>query len=218
MKRILLLVTVLLITACAPIQTDAPVIMDTPDVPPQTPTEPALSPTDISPVQSESANDSPDVFALLPAPACDGRLTPSQMEGPYYTPNTPERNSLHEEGMEGERLVLIGYVLDADCNPIPGAWLDFWQAGADGGYDNSGYTWRGHQFTDRHGRYYLETVIPGLYSSRPIRHIHVKAQAPNGPVLTSQIYFPDQPIDNLTVQLIPQDGYQLGLFNLVVRR
>lgn len=217
MKRILLLVTVLLITACAPIQTDAPVIMDTPDVPPQTSTEPAPSPTDITPALTDSANDSPDVFAImLPAPACDGRLTPSQAEGPYYTPDTPERNSLLEEGMIGERLLLIGYVLDADCNPIPNAWLDFWQTDGNGVYDNSGYTLRGHQFTDEQGRYYLETVIPGLYSSRPIRHIHVKVQSPNGPVLTSQLYFPDQPVDGLTVQLIPQDGYQLGIFHFVV--
>jgi protocatechuate 3,4-dioxygenase beta subunit len=119
--------------------------------------------------------------------------------------------------MEGERLILIGYVLDQNCNPIPSAWLDFWQAGADGEYDNSGYTLRGHQFTDEQGRYYLETVLPGLYSSRPIRHIHVKVQPPNGQILTSQLYFPDQPVENLTVQLIPQDGYQLGLFNFVVK-
>jgi protocatechuate 3,4-dioxygenase beta subunit len=216
MKRILLLVTVLLMTACAPVQTDTPIVADLPDASPPTPTEPAPSPTDISPAPTEPANEPSDVFAMLPAPACDGRLTPSQMEGPYYTPNTPERNSLLEEGMAGERLLLIGYVLDADCNPIPGAWLDFWQAGADGGYDNSGYTLRGHQFTDGQGRYYLETVMPGLYSSRPIRHIHVKAQAPNGAVLTSQLYFPDQPVDGLTVQLIPQDGYQLGIFHFVV--
>ncbi|HRQ23476.1 MAG TPA: hypothetical protein PLF42_08640, partial [Anaerolineales bacterium] len=92
MKRILLLVTVLLITACAPVQTDVPIAPGSPDVTPQTPTEPAPSQTDVPPAPTESAmDDSSDVFALLPAPACDGRLTPSQMEGPYYTPNTPER-------------------------------------------------------------------------------------------------------------------------------
>lgn len=211
MKRTLFLAAILLTSACAPVPPP-----DLPGVTPPPPTEPAPSPTDIPPAPTESAADSSDVFALLPAPACDGRLTPSQMEGPYYTPNTPERNSLLEEGMAGERLLLIGYVLDADCNPIPGAWLDFWQSGADGGYDNSGYTLRGHQFTDGQGRYYLETVIPGLYASRPIRHIHVKVQPPNGRILTSQLYFPDQPIENLTVPLIPQDGYQLGIFNFVV--
>jgi protocatechuate 3,4-dioxygenase beta subunit len=215
MKRIVLLVTILLISACAPVAQP----QEATDVaPPPPPTEPALSPTDISPAPTESASDSPDVFAMLSAPACDGRLTPSQTAGPYYTPNTPKKNSLLEDGVAGERLLLIGYVVDADCNPIPGAWLDFWQTDGNGVYDNVGYTLRGHQFTDDQGRYYLETVLPGLYSSRPIRHIHVKVQAPDGPILTSQLYFPDQPIENLTMQLIPQGGYQLGIFNFVVNR
>ncbi len=210
MKRAFLIGIILLMSACAPIQTTEP--------PLPTPTEPASLPPDISSAPTDSTNDSADLFVLLPAPACDGRLTPSQMEGPYYTPNTPERNSLLEEGMAGEKLILIGYVLDQNCKPIAGAWLDFWQAGADGKYDNAGYTLRGHQFTDEQGRYYLETVMPGLYPSRPIRHIHVKVQPPNGQILTSQLYFPDQPIENLTVQLLPQDGYQIGLFNFVVNR
>jgi protocatechuate 3,4-dioxygenase beta subunit len=38
----------------------------------------------------------------------------------------------------------------------------------------------------------LETIVPGLYTGRT-RHIHVKAQAPNQPVLTTQLYFPDEP-------------------------
>ena len=42
------------------------------------------------------------------------------------------------------------------------------------------------------GNYTLETVVPGLYPGRT-RHIHVKVQAPNGPVLTTQLYFPNEP-------------------------
>jgi protocatechuate 3,4-dioxygenase beta subunit len=55
-----------------------------------------------------------------------------------------------------------------------------------------GYRLRGHQFTDDQGRYTLETVVPGLYPGRT-RHFHVKVQAPNGPALTTQLYFPDEP-------------------------
>jgi protocatechuate 3,4-dioxygenase beta subunit len=51
---------------------------------------------------------------------------------------------------------------------------------------------RGHQFTDDTGRYELETILPGLYTGRT-RHIHVKVQAPNQPVLTTQLYFPNEP-------------------------
>jgi protocatechuate 3,4-dioxygenase beta subunit len=138
------------------------------------------------------------------------------MEGPYYKSGSPEKTILIEEGMQGERLILIGYVLDSACQPIPGAWLDFWQADAQGNYDNEGYTLRGHQFTDSQGRYYLETVLPGLYSSRPIAHIHVKVQAPGADVLTSQLYFPAQPVENLTVEISQQGGSTLGVFNFVL--
>ena len=34
--------------------------------------------------------------------------------------------------------------------------------------------------------------MPGLYPGRT-RHIHVKVQAPDQPVLTTQLYFPDTP-------------------------
>jgi protocatechuate 3,4-dioxygenase beta subunit len=67
-----------------------------------------------------------------------------------------------------------------------------WQADASGAYDNSGYRLRGHLFTDAQGRYRFETVVPGLYPGRT-RHLHVKVQAPNGPILTTQLYFPGEP-------------------------
>ncbi|MFZ5885321.1 MAG: hypothetical protein ACOYYI_16255 [Chloroflexota bacterium] len=153
----------------------------------------------------------------LSPPVCSG-LTQPQMEGPYYTPDTPERNSLLEEGMPGTRLLLVGYVLDQNCQPLPDAWLDFWQADANGEYDNVGYRLRGHQFTDVQGRYYLETVLPGLYASRPIEHIHVKVQPEGGALVTTQLYFPNQPVEGLTVTLEERDGYVVGYFNFVVQR
>ena len=153
----------------------------------------------------------------LPAPVCSG-LTQPQAEGPYYTPNTPERNSFLEEGMTGTRLLLVGYVLDQNCQPLPNARLDFWQAGADGEYDNEGYRLRGHQYTDSQGRYFLETVLPGLYSSRPIEHIHVKVRPEGGAEVTSQLYFPDRPVDGLTVALEERGDYLVGYFNFVVQR
>ena len=75
------------------------------------------------------------------------------------------------------------------------ALLDFWQADDRGVYDNTGYRLRGHQFTDEQGRYRLETIVPALYTGRT-RHIHVKVQAPNQPVLTTQLYFPGEPRNN----------------------
>jgi protocatechuate 3,4-dioxygenase beta subunit len=131
--------------------------------------------------------------ALPPTSACDDGddPTPAQTEGPYFTPDSPERGSLLEAGLPGERLTVAGTVLATDCRPLRRALLDFWQADAAGQYDNQGYRLRGHQFTDADGRFRLETVVPGLYTGRT-RHIHVKVQAPNRPVLTTQLYFPGE--------------------------
>jgi len=131
--------------------------------------------------------------ALPPTPACDDGddPTPAQTEGPYFTPDSPERGSLLEAGLPGDRLTVAGTVLATDCRPLRRALLDFWQADAAGRYDNQGYRLRGHQFTDADGRFRLETVVPGRYPGRT-RHIHVKVQAPNRPVLTTQLYFPGE--------------------------
>jgi protocatechuate 3,4-dioxygenase beta subunit len=126
-------------------------------------------------------------------PACgDGEEpTLAQTEGPYFTPQSPERTSLREEGMAGTSIVLSGFVLTRSCRPIPQALVDLWHADDAGRYDNDGYRLRGHLFTDAGGRYRFETIVPGLYPGRT-RHFHVKFQAPGGPVLTTQLYFPDE--------------------------
>jgi protocatechuate 3,4-dioxygenase beta subunit len=126
------------------------------------------------------------------APACTSpaALTPALTEGPYYKANSPERASLVEADTSGIQLTLTGYVLTTDCQPVAHALLDFWQADASGEYDNSGYKLRGHQFTDEKGRYQLLTVVPSEYPGRT-EHIHFKVQAPNGPVLTSQLFLPE---------------------------
>src|SRR5262245_15083108 len=128
-----------------------------------------------------------------PTPACgeDG-TTPAQTPGPYFKPRSPLRASLLEPGMPGPRIVVEGTVLGPDCKPIPRALLDFWQADARGEYDNDGFRLRGHQFTDEAGRYRLESVVPGIYPGRT-RHFHVNVQAPGRRVLTTQLYFPDEP-------------------------
>ena len=121
-----------------------------------------------------------------------GRLTPRQTEGPFFKTDTPKRISLLEPRSRGNRLILTGVVLSPDCRPVANALLDFWHADEEGAYDNTGFRYRGHQFTDAQGRYRLETIVPAHYPGRT-RHIHVKAQAPGRRVLTTQIYFPGDP-------------------------
>ena len=132
--------------------------------------------------------------ALAATPSCDRHAEPTlrQTEGPYFTRRSPQRLSLLEDGIAGTRLILSGQVRSLDCSPLHGVLLDFWQADAEGRYDNRGYRLRGHQFTDGEGRYRLETVVPGLYPGRT-RHLHVKVQAREGPVLTTQLYFAGDP-------------------------
>lgn len=120
------------------------------------------------------------------------RQTPSQTQGPYFKPGSPERKSLIDPGMTGTPLHLSGKVLRADCTPAAHALLDFWQADATGVYDNSGYRLRGHQFTDAQGNFSLDTIVPGQYPGRT-EHIHVKVQPSGGSVLTTQLYFPGEP-------------------------
>ncbi len=156
---------------------------------------------------------------------CSGQVARAIAEGPFYKPNSPERTRLHEEGIPGERLTLTGHVLDAGCKPVAGAWLDFWQANGKGRYDNSGYTLRGHQYTDESGRYVLETVIPGGYSTRT-PHIHVKIRlSSDSPILTTQLFFPglasNEPdfLFDQTMVMDLQDipGGKLGTFDFALR-
>ncbi|MGH7731228.1 MAG: intradiol ring-cleavage dioxygenase [Candidatus Eiseniibacteriota bacterium] len=163
--------------------------------------------------------------ALDPTPECgdDDEPTPRQTEGPFFTPRSPRRDSLLESGMEGTRIVLTGRVFTRDCRPVSGALLDFWHADDAGEYDNEGYRLRGHLFTDAEGRYRLETIVPGLYPGRT-RHYHLKVQAPKGRVLTTQLYFPDEPRNGRDGIFRPEllmavtntkDG-KLGRFNFVL--
>ena len=121
----------------------------------------------------------------------EDELTPPQEEGPYFKANSPERASLVDASASGTRISLSGKVVSRSGNPFGTALLDFWQADPNGAYENRGYTLRGHQYSGPDGSYRLETIIPRLYPGRT-RHIHVKAQDPGGPVLTTQVYFPDE--------------------------
>lgn len=183
-------------------------------------TEPALLPT-----QAETTVVEPAAETASPPLACTApvELTPAMTEGPYFKAGSPEDASLFEDGMAGTRLVLSGYVLTTDCQPVANALVDIWQADAQGNYDNAGYRLRGHVFTDATGRYQIETVVPGEYPGRT-EHIHVKVQGPGGPVLTTQLFFPgvqhnetDRIFSDkllLEIQDTP-DGVQ-GIYNFVI--
>jgi protocatechuate 3,4-dioxygenase beta subunit len=150
-----------------------------------------------------------------------GTVSPVQTEGPYYTPNSPQRRDIRDFGIDAETLVVRGRVLDTQCQPLAGAILDFWQTGHDGVYDQHGYRYRGYQYTDSFGRFELVTVPPQPYGARNrfggfrTAHIHVKVQAQGTPLLTTQLYLPDARENNeidslydpsLAIEYVQGDG------------
>jgi protocatechuate 3,4-dioxygenase beta subunit len=134
---------------------------------------------------------------LNPTPACrdDDPPTLPEIEGPFYKPRTPERSDLTEVGGKGRLVELSGHVLTRACRPMARALLDLWHADEVGEYDSRDFRYRGHIFTDVQGRYRFRTIMPGLYPGRT-RHYHVKVQVPGQPLLTTQLYFPDEPFNS----------------------
>lgn len=151
----------------------------------------ASSPATTGSTASPATAGSTGTATLIPTPACGGSPTPSQTEGPFFTSGSPDKANLAADVSRGTKLSLTGTVLTTACQPVKGAKLDFWQADDAGEYDNQGFRLRGHVFTDDQGRYQITTVVPGVYPGRT-RHIHVKAQAPGGRPLTTQLYFPGE--------------------------
>ncbi len=111
------------------------------------------------------------------AQAC--KPTPPDMEGPFYTPEAPLREST------GSGLVIRGRLLGTpDCKSLPGGRIEWWQADRQGRYDDAH---RGSQIAGADGTYRFSTDFPGVYPGRP-PHIHIKAFAPGHRPLTTQLY------------------------------
>jgi len=119
--------------------------------------------------------------AVLPVTEAQTPCAPTapDWEGPFYKPGAPTREST------GRGLVVSGVVKSAgSCTPIPGARLEWWQAGPSGNYDDAH---RGALRTADDGAYRFETNFPPAYFGRP-PHIHLKVLAPGYRTLTTQLY------------------------------
>jgi protocatechuate 3,4-dioxygenase beta subunit len=140
---------------------------------------------------------------LTPTPDCSkaGEPTPRQTAGPYFKPNSPQRSLFVEPGETATPLRLSGWVQTTSCKPVAKALLEFWHADSKGEYDLKGFRYRGHVFSDKAGRFEIETILPGAYDGRT-RHIHVRVQPAGGSILTTQLYFPGEP-----------DNHRDSLFN-----
>jgi protocatechuate 3,4-dioxygenase beta subunit len=131
---------------------------------------------------------------LTPTPSCHDGNEPTvrETEGPFFKPRSPERSDLREPNAGGSPFELSGFVLTRSCRPLSGAVVDLWHADDKGEYDNIGFRYRGHVITGADGAFRFRTIVPALYSGRT-RHYHVKVQAPSSRLLTTQLYFPNEP-------------------------
>ena len=152
--------------------------------------------------------------ALGATPGC--QPTESDIVGPFYRFGAPFRSRLAEAGEPGDRIVLTGTVLSADCRtPVPGALVEIWQANHTGVYDTStpgnftevtSFHMRGMLYTNERGQYEIETIMPGRYPvppnlpglekyaglTRPA-HIHFRVMESLHVPVTTQLYFKGDP-------------------------
>ena len=130
--------------------------------------------------------------------------TTSDIEGPFYTPNSPNISILTPPEITSDFLFITGTVYANDCiTPIPNAVVDIWHAnkgellsdGEEDFFGNSTYVdnfYRAKIYTDINGNYAYQTILPGKYLNggyyRP-SHIHYKSSYLNQNELTTQLYF-----------------------------
>ena len=151
--------------------------------------------------------------------------TESDMLGPFYKEDAPFKQRLGE-GIEGERLIITGKVMDMRCQPLKGAILDIWQANSTGEYDNKGFTLRGKVNTNNDGVYLIDTIIPKEYGRDITRpgHIHLKVGVPNQPTLTTQLYFEGDPYltdledKSLIMKITESNGTKKAKFDFVIEK
>ena len=146
----------------------------------------------------------------------DCRPTESDILGPFYRFGAPFRSRLVDASEPGDRLIVSGTVLSADCRTaVPGALVEIWQANHTGIYDTSlpgnftevtTFHLRGMLYTNEQGRYEIETIMPGRYPippnlpgfekyagvTRPA-HIHFRVMESLHIPLTTQLYFKGDP-------------------------
>lgn len=148
--------------------------------------------------------------------------TPSETQGPFY-PVHDQRDkdsdlthlNSHTAPARGRHIGVRGQVLDIAGNPIDGALLDIWQADANGRYrhpSDRNPTQLDPNFqgwamitSDSNGFFHFKTVMPGAYPAdkhwiRP-PHIHFKISKQGYRSLTTQMYFPDEKLNDADLLL-----------------
>jgi len=138
--------------------------------------------------------------------------TPSQTIGPFFKPSLVRSadHTLARDESRGERIVIVGRVLDGDGAPVDDAMVEIWQANADGRYDHPDdlqeklidpyFHGFGRGATDQHGSFRFDSIKPGpasgLGDALQAPHINVSIFA-RGLLkrLVTRIYFPGESLN-----------------------
>ena len=155
----------------------------------------------------------PALLAGSPAAATGGagattplRLTPAQMEGPYYPVDLPpdtDFDLLRQGGLaysQGQPAWLDGRVVDVAGQPVAAAVVEIWQCDAQGHYrhprdgDRADPAFQafGRVSVAADGAFRFRTIRPVAYDGRT-PHIHVKVRLGRSTLLTTQLYVDGEP-------------------------
>jgi protocatechuate 3,4-dioxygenase beta subunit len=150
---------------------------------------------------------------LVPLPQ-----TLSELTGPVYGQDDVQpldsdltRNAVVNGEPIGERIIVVGRVLDEAGRPVPNALIEVWQANACGRYIHKAdqhdapldpnFTGAGRCLTDENGEYRFVTIRPGAYPWRNHEnawrpsHIHFSVFGRNFlQRLVTQMFFPGDPL------------------------
>lgn len=153
--------------------------------------------------------------------------TPSQTVGPFFSIRLSGEgeNVLVSDGVGGDRIRLVGRVLDGAGEPVGDALIELWQANAQGRYRHPddtreeieldrGFTGFGRAATEfETGKYWFETIKPGPVPDpegemqAPHLNLIVQARGMLNPLFT-RVYFPDEEEANrsdLVLRMVPAD-------------
>ena len=142
--------------------------------------------------------------------------TPSETEGPFY-PTVAQKDKDfdltkidgNEGTAKGQIIEVDGSVYDTEGNPVEDASVDIWQANAAGRYSHPhdrnkaplDPNFQGWAIvpSGKEGKFRFRSVKPGAYPasknwSRP-PHIHFKVSKKGYHELTTQMYFPGEPLN-----------------------
>jgi protocatechuate 3,4-dioxygenase alpha subunit len=150
------------------------------------------------------------------------KQTPSQTIGPFFHMGLPRgiENDLLDESTRGERICIVGQVLDGEGKPVPDALIEIWQADAGGHFNHPTdpgqsqadphFRGFGRSDTQDNGRFSFRTVRPGPVPGRDGQmqapHIDVRIFARGMLIHTlTRLYFAAEPANETDPVLASMD-------------